>query len=132
MATVMVVDDTAVIRETVAKLLRQEGYKTVCAANGKEALAVFRDMTPDLVLLDVMMPEMNGMEFLQSLRQHPRGRALPVIMMTALSDDANQTLAEELGASDYLVKARFNVAEILDRVRLWIGDQPPDEPPRHN
>jgi DNA-binding response OmpR family regulator len=125
MATVMVVDDTPVIRETVAKLLRQEGYQTICASNGKEALAAFRDATPDLVLLDVMMPEMDGMEFLQSLRRHPRGRVLPVIMMTALSDDANQTRAEELGASDYLVKARFNVTEILDRVRLWIGDRPP-------
>jgi DNA-binding response OmpR family regulator len=125
MATVMVVDDTEIIRETVAKLLRQQGYETVCACNGKEALAVFGKTTLDLVLLDVMMPEMDGMEFLQSLRKDPRGHNVPVIMMTALSDEANQKKAEKLGASDYLVKSRFNVTEILDRIKLWIGEQHP-------
>jgi len=125
MATVMVVDDTQIIRETVAKLLRHEGYQTVCASNGREALAEFRKMAPDLVLLDIMMPDMNGMEFLEQLRQDPGGRNLPVIMMSALGDDANQNLARELGASDFLVKTRFNASQVLERVKHWIK-QPAD------
>jgi CheY-like chemotaxis protein len=124
MATVMVVDDTQLIRETVAKLLRREGYETVCACNGREALAEFEKTVPDLVLLDIMMPDMDGIEFLERLREKPEGRVLPVIMMSALGDDVNQNLAKELGASDFLVKTRFNASQVLERVRHWIDHRP--------
>jgi CheY-like chemotaxis protein len=87
MAMVMVVDDTAVIREAVARLLRREGFETICAANGKEALDKLKLNQPDLVLLDIMMPEMDGLHCLQELRSDPRWETLPVIMMTALCDD---------------------------------------------
>jgi CheY-like chemotaxis protein len=124
MATVMVVDDTQLIRETVAKLLRREGYDTVCASNGIEALREFEKTPPDLVLLDIMMPDMDGMEFLERLRQRPAGRSLPVIMMSALGDDVNQNLAKELGASEFLVKTRFNAGQVLERVKHWITHRP--------
>jgi CheY-like chemotaxis protein len=124
MATVMVVDDTQLIRETVAKLLRREGYETVCACNGIEAMAEFEKMRPDLVLLDIMMPDMDGMEFLERLRGHPGGRILPVIMMSALGDDVNQSLAKKLGASEFLVKTRFNACQVLERVKHWINQRP--------
>ncbi len=123
MPTVMVVDDTAVIRETVAKLLRREGFNTICASNGKEALAVLQLSAPDLVLLDLMMPEMDGLECLALLRQEPRWQALPVIVMTALGDEENQLKAQRLGASDYLVKARFSMNQILERVRRLIAQK---------
>jgi CheY-like chemotaxis protein len=121
MATVMVVDDTAVIRETLAKLLRNEGFQTVCAANGKEALAALQSAAPDVILLDIMMPEMDGLECLAALRQQPRWRALPVIIMTALGDEEHQLKAERLGASDYLVKARLSLNQVLERVRRLIA-----------
>ncbi|MDP9172302.1 MAG: response regulator [Planctomycetota bacterium] len=123
MPTVMVVDDTAVIREAVAKLLRREGFQTICAANGKEALHALTRSEPDLVLLDIMMPEMDGMECLEQLRSDPKWKSTPVIMMTALSDDENQRRATQLGASDYMVKAKFTVEQMLDRIRRLIGDK---------
>jgi CheY-like chemotaxis protein len=125
MAIVMVVDDTAVIREAVAKLLRREGFETICASNGREALDALQQSCPDLMLLDIMMPEMDGITCLAELRRDPRWQQLPVIMMTALSDDENQRRARQLGANDYLVKARFTITQMLDRVKQCILENPP-------
>lgn len=120
MPTVMVVDDIPVVRETVAKLLRHEGFETICAANGREALDAARRSPPALVLLDVMMPEMNGMQFLEQLRGDPKIQNTPVIMMTANSDDEWQRRALQLGVSEYLVKARCSIAQMLERVKHHI------------
>jgi CheY-like chemotaxis protein len=120
MPTVMVVDDIPVVRETVAKLLRHEGFETICAANGREALDAARRSPPALVLLDVMMPEMNGMQFLEQLRGDPQIQNTPVIMMTANSDDEWQRRALQLGVSEYLVKARCSIAQMLERVKHHI------------
>lgn len=117
----MVVDDTAVIREAVARLLRREGFETICAANGKEALDKLKQARPDLVLLDIMMPEMDGLRCLQELRRDPRWETLPVIMMTALCDDESHARASALGVQDYIVKARFSVSQMLDRVKKCIA-----------
>jgi CheY-like chemotaxis protein len=121
MATVLVVDDTLVIRETVARLLKREGYDTICVGSGKEALDALKSSDPDLMLLDIMMPEMDGMECLSLLRKDARWRKLPVIVMSALSDEEHLKKAEELGAKDYLVKARFTIGQILERVRDAVG-----------
>jgi CheY-like chemotaxis protein len=125
MATVMVVDDMPVIRETVAKLLKHEGFDTICASNGKEALDAARRTPPDLVLLDVMMPEMNGMEFLEQLRSDPKIQNTRVIIMSAFSDDEWQRRALQLGVSEYLVKARCSIAQMLEHVKQHIGGTPP-------
>jgi CheY-like chemotaxis protein len=117
MPTVMVVDDTAIIRETVARILRREGFTTICAANGKEALETIKDAAPDIMLLDIMMPEMDGMTTLAQLRQNPLWHSLPIIMMTALSDDENMAKAERLGANDYMVKACVSIDQMLQRMR---------------
>jgi CheY-like chemotaxis protein len=124
MPTVMVVDDTAIIRETVARILRKEGYTTVCASNGKEALETIQAAAPDIMLLDIMMPEMDGMATLAHLRQNPRWHSLPIIMMTALSDDEHQSKAEMLGASDYMVKARVSIDQMLQRMRRLLDVAP--------
>jgi CheY-like chemotaxis protein len=121
MSTVMVVDDMPVVRETVAKLLKHEGFDTVCAANGQEALDAVRRVPPDLVLLDVMMPVMDGMQFLEQLRADPKIRDIPVIVMTAFSDDEWQRRALQLGISEYLVKARCSISEMISSVRQHVA-----------
>jgi CheY-like chemotaxis protein len=121
MSTVMVVDDMPVVRETVAKLLKHEGFDTVCAANGQEALDAVRQAPPDLVLLDVMMPVMDGMQFLEQLRADPKIRDIPVIVMTAFSDDEWQRRALQLGISEYLVKARCSISEMINSVRQHVA-----------
>ena len=97
MATVMVVDDTKVIRDVVARLLRREGFDAVTVSSGAEATEAMEAAAPDLVLLDVMMPEVDGLTWLQSVRTQPRWESLPVILMTAVSDDASYRRAEDFG-----------------------------------
>jgi len=119
MAKVMVVDDVPVIRETIAKLLRYEGFETICASNGLEALAFLRTSAPDVMLVDIMMPEMDGMQLLANLRSEPRWRDMPVIVMSALNDDSHQNQAQQLGASEYLVKTHFSAMQILESIRRF-------------
>jgi CheY-like chemotaxis protein len=116
MSTVLVVEDSPVAREVVMKILEREGYDVVGACNGLEALDCVHAQTPDLMLLDVMMPEMDGMALLQELRGEPRYRELPVILLTALSDEGRMKRAQELGVCEYLVKTRFSYDELVDQV----------------
>jgi CheY-like chemotaxis protein len=118
MSTVLVVEDSPVAREVVMKILQREGYDVVGACNGVEALDLLRSdsATPDLMLLDVMMPEMDGITLLQELRDEPQYKELPVILLTALSDENRMKKAKELGVCEYLVKTRFSYDELVDQV----------------
>ena len=118
MSTILVVDDTALARESVSKLLEYEGFRTLKARNGKEAWAMMYHDTPDLVLLDLMMPEMDGVTFLSMLRRSPMWHDLPVVVLTAADDrDHLITRAWELGVSDLVPKATFGVEDLLARIR---------------
>lgn len=118
MATVLVVDDTALARESVARLLEYEGFKTIKAGNGKDGWATLYDNTPDLVLLDLAMPQMDGVTFLRMLRRSDRWRDLPVIVLTGMTDD-NQLVAraKALGIQELVPKATFGFDELLAHVR---------------
>lgn len=111
--TILVVDDEAKLRRMLRIYLEQEGYRVVEAANGREAVFVARAEKPDLVILDLMMPEANGYEF---MRAYGSEGAAPVIMLTAKIDDQEKVLGLELGADDYVTKP-FNVRELIARVR---------------
>jgi DNA-binding response OmpR family regulator len=111
--TILVVDDEAKLRDMIRLYLDQEGYRVVTAGNGREALYVARVEKPDLIILDLMMPEMGGTEF---MRAFSREAETPVIMLTAKVDDQDKILGLELGADDYVTKP-FNVRELIARVR---------------
>ncbi|MCC6169339.1 MAG: response regulator transcription factor [Caldilineaceae bacterium] len=111
--TIMVVDDEARLRNMLRVYLEQEGYGVVEAANGREAIYVARAEKPDLIILDLMMPEMSGYEF---VRSYGKEAATPVIMLTAKIEDQDKVLGLELGADDYVTKP-FNVRELIARVR---------------
>jgi len=115
-STVLVVEDSSAAREVVMRILQHEGYNVVGASNGVEALDQLHSKIPDLVLLDVMMPEMDGLTLLQELRHEPQYKELPVILLTALSDEPRMNRARELGVREYLVKTRFSYDELLDQV----------------
>ena len=122
MSTVLVVDDEAGARRTLMRLLAKEGYDTVGAGDGQEALRTLEaggTSTPDVILLDLMMPEMDGLELLEALQAHPQFKALPVVVLTALSDTHTVNRARQLGAKAYLVKATFSVAEMIDHVHRY-------------
>jgi DNA-binding response OmpR family regulator len=111
--TILVVDDERKLREMVRVYLEQEGYRVVEAANGREALYVARYEKPDLIVLDLMMPEMGGHEF---MRAWSREAETPIIVLTAKVEDTDKILGLEMGADDYVTKP-FNVRELLARVR---------------
>src|SRR5690242_1570736 len=107
MPTVLIVDDDARCREPVARMLRTDGYDVVRVANGKEALEALVEQRIDLILLDQLMPEMDGIEFLQKLRENQSFGELPVIMVSGLNDGTTIDRAQDLGVKDFLVKSRF-------------------------
>ena len=111
--TILVVDDKKELRAMVKAYLEQEGFRVVMAANGQEALFVARHEKPDLVLLDIMMPEMSGYDF---LRTYSRESDTPVLMLTAKIEEADKVLGLELGADDYITKP-FSMRELAARVR---------------
>ncbi len=111
--TILVVDDKKEMVALVQAYLAQEGYRVVTAGNGREALFVARHEKPDLILLDLMMPEMGGYEFMQVYR---READTPVIMLTAKLEENDKVLGLELGADDYVTKP-FSMRELAARVR---------------
>lgn len=125
MKTILVVDDMAIFREPLAAALRLAGYLTLCASHGKEAWAAIQKRRPDLILLDVAMPEMDGPTFLTALRSEPAFAEVPVILLTAVVDRDYVVQAGRLGVRDYLLKTRFSLAEMLGRIRKHLGEDGP-------
>ncbi|MCK5646865.1 MAG: response regulator transcription factor [Anaerolineales bacterium] len=111
--TILVVDDETRLVSVVEAYLEQEGYKVVKASNGREALFAARQEKPDLIILDIMMPEMDGYEF---MRLHRKERETPIILLTAKVEDDDKVIGLELGADDYLTKP-FRPRELIARVR---------------
>ncbi len=114
MPRILIVDDEPEMVRGLEDNLRFEGYQTLAATNGKDALALAYREGPDLILLDVMMPQLSGWDVLRSLRQ--KGLDVPVIMLTARGEEMDRVLGLELGADDYVSKP-FSLRELLARVR---------------
>lgn len=124
MATVMVVEDADLVRQTLTRLLAREGFETLAAHDGREALDLLRDNTPDVILLDVNMPEMDGIQLLEALHSSPTWQALPVVMLTSRGDTHTIRRAMQLGAKEFLVKATFSINEMLDSVKKYAAYRP--------
>jgi two-component system, OmpR family, alkaline phosphatase synthesis response regulator PhoP len=112
MKTILVVDDKASVRNLVREYLEAEGFHVVIASNGREALYATRAEKPDLILLDIMMPEMSGYEFIKAYRKE---RETPIILLTARLEEADKVLGLELGADDYVTKP-FGMKELVARI----------------
>ncbi|GAB4445787.1 MAG: response regulator transcription factor [Anaerolineales bacterium] len=111
--TILVVDDEKRLVSLVESYLTQEGYRVVTAYNGAEALTVAQKEKPDLIILDVMMPEMDGYEF---MRRHRAESNTPIILLTARVDDEEKVIGLEVGADDYITKP-FRPRELMARVK---------------
>ena len=115
MPTIAIVDDEANIRETVAFALRREAYDVQLFADGAEAWAAFQSSIPDLIILDILMPRMDGLELCRRFRT--LSESVPIIFLTSRDDEVDRILGLELGADDYLVKP-FSMRELIARVRV--------------
>lgn len=123
MALVLVVEDEPEIAEILEGYLRRDGYRTERAGDGKSAMNLYRSAKPDLVLLDIQLPEMDGLEVLRRIRTDSN---TPVIMVTARTEDLDKLLGLELGADDYVVKP-FSPREVVARVKAVLRRAIPAE-----
>jgi two-component system, OmpR family, alkaline phosphatase synthesis response regulator PhoP len=113
---ILAVDDEEHIQELIKFNLENSGYKVICCGNGTEALKIVKLEVPDLVLLDVMLPGIDGYEVCKEIRKDSNISNIPVIMITAKSEELDKILGLELGADDYITKP-FSVRELLARVK---------------
>jgi len=115
--TILIVDDEQDILELLTFNLKREGYATLAAADGESALKLAIRTRPDLVILDVMLPEKDGWEVMRELKRHPETQSLPVIFLTAKDSEIDEVVGLELGADDYIVKP-ISMHKLLARVKL--------------
>jgi len=112
MQSVLVVDDHLEIRLIFTRFLRDAGYEVSSAKNGEEALSMVSEHAPDLILLDVFMPVMNGAAFMEHLRKDPTHNQIPVVLLSAVPDSPEAEYARSLGVSRFLRKGDFDLAQL--------------------
>jgi CheY-like chemotaxis protein len=112
MAKILFIDDSPDTCEPVAKYLEKEGHKVSCAADGREALMQVLSNTPDLIILDLMMPEMDGPSFLEVVRSYLRLQSLPVVVLTALGESPMVARAQALKVNSVLLKGKARLEDI--------------------
>lgn len=130
------VEDEAHIQQLIKYNLEANGYKVITFESGESLLNECKETTPDLFMLDIMLPGMDGLEVCRQLRQNPRTKTIPVIMLTAKSEEFDKVLGLELGADDYITKP-FSVRELIARVkaifrRVNTSSLPESEIIKHN
>lgn len=128
MAKILVVDDDANIREVLCYALHKAGYATVTAADGAAALSRFAAERPDLVVLDILMPELDGTEVCRRLRADPRNTTVPIIFLSSKDDEIDRIVGLELGGDDYVSKP-FSPRELVARVRARLRTATPAATP---
>lgn len=121
---ILIVEDEDLIRDTYARRLEHEGFQVSQAATGRDALRCARQSPPQLILLDVMLPDLSGLEVLKSLRADRRFLTTPVVLFTNLSQHMDKHMAARLGATDYLVKSEVAPADVVARVRQLLDAAP--------
>lgn len=117
---VLIVDDEPEIGRLLGLILRGAGFEVAAVEGGRAALAHLAAAATDLVLLDVIMPELDGFETLRRIRETPATATLPVLMLTASAGAADRARAESLGANDFIAKP-FDPADVVERVRAGLG-----------
>ncbi len=126
----LIVDDERDLLSLLDFNLRGEGFETVLASSAEQALAQLRRAVPDLVVLDLMLPDLPGTEVCRRIKSDPRTKRVPVVMLTAKGDEVDRVVGFELGADDYVTKP-FSVRELVLRLRAVLrrsGDRTPDAP----
>jgi len=117
MAKILVVEDEADLRDVLIFNLKGEGHTVVAAANGRAALEAARNDDPDIILLDLMLPDLSGLDICRELKKSADTRSIPIVMLTAKGEEVDRVVGFELGADDYLVKP-YSVRELLLRVQV--------------
>jgi DNA-binding response OmpR family regulator len=118
---ILLVEDDLTLANVYKQRLEMEGFDVRHVANGEDALTAAVEFKPDLILLDVMMPKVNGFDVLDILRNTPQTMNIRVVMLTALSQPKDEERARELGADDFLVKSQVVIGDVVERVKHHLG-----------
>jgi CheY-like chemotaxis protein len=116
--TVLIVEDNSELLQLLGSSLRDAGYETVPASNGVEALHKVQQQPPDLILLDLLLPELDGMAVCQALRQDASTAEIPIVVVTGLNSEAHRQVALQAGANDYVTKP-INPSALVSKVEQW-------------
>lgn len=116
---ILIVDDEKNLTEILALRLETNGYEVIIAYNGRDGLEKTEKENPDLILLDIMMPDMDGIDVLRRLKNNPKAGHIPVIMLTCKGESSSLLKAENLGATDYFIKP-FESEELLRAIKKYI------------
>ena len=122
MAKILLVEDDVNLRDIYFARFQSENYQLAVASNGEEALAMAVKEKPDLILLDVMMPRISGFDVLDILRSTPETAHTKVVMMTALSEQADKERGKKLGVDEYLVKSQVTLEDVVATVKRILGE----------
>lgn len=118
---VLVVDDEKELRELLVQKLTKAGFDVAAAGDGEEGLEVAREKKPDLILLDIVMPKMDGITMLKKLREEEWGKNVEVMLLTVLEDEQHLSQALEAGAREYFVKTDWKLDDVVERVKSKLG-----------
>ncbi|MFH1510014.1 MAG: response regulator [Candidatus Nealsonbacteria bacterium] len=118
---ILIIEDEEIMMELLQKKLIQAGYDVVVARNGEDGLRVMEESKPDLVLLDIVMPKMNGFDVMEKMNENKDIKKIPVVIVSNSGQPVEIDRAQKLGAKDWLVKTEFDPKEVLDKVKKQIG-----------
>jgi DNA-binding response OmpR family regulator len=118
---ILLVEDDTALSSVYKSRLELEGFEVAHVGNGEDALSKAIEFKPDLIVLDAMMPKINGFDVLDILRNTPETTNVRVVMLTALSQPTDKERAKALGADDYLVKSQVVISDVVDRIRHHLG-----------
>jgi CheY-like chemotaxis protein len=120
---VLIIEDEKILIELLERKIKEDGYEVFTALNGKEGLELVKEVKPDLVLLDIIMPEMDGFEVMEEMNklQELNLKKVPVIIISNSGQPVEIDKALNLGVRDYLIKAQFDPKEVIDKIRKQIG-----------
>ena len=119
---ILVIEDEATLQKALVEVLEQTGYEVFSALDGEKGFELATNELPDLILLDIILPKMDGFEVLKGLKANPKTEIIPVIILTNLGDVSSVQQALELGANSYLVKADFHLDDVIQKVeRTLLG-----------
>jgi DNA-binding response OmpR family regulator len=117
MTKIAIVEDDSVISQMYRMKFEADGFEVQLANNGKSGVELVEDFLPDIILLDLQMPEMNGVEALQIIRKHDWGKSIPVIILTNLGEEESPKELRDLGIHSYIVKANLTPRQVVGRVK---------------
>jgi DNA-binding response OmpR family regulator len=118
---ILIVEDDMVLQKTLGEFLVSEGFETIVASDGEEAVEVLTKEVPDLILLDIILPKKDGYEVIKEVRANERMNDIPIILLTNLGSVQDVEKALDLGATTYLVKADYTLEEVVTKIKSTLG-----------